>query len=89
VEAGLRRLGFSDSRVRHHDQIARIELVPEEIERAATPALRSAIHELVTGAGFRFAAVDLRGIQSGAFTMSILNAGRTGAPGTPVPKPAP
>ncbi len=89
VEAGLRRLGFSDSRVRHHDQVARIELPPEEIERAATPQLRAAIHELAIGAGFAFAAVDLRGIQSGAFTMSILNAGRTGAPGTPVPKPVP
>ena len=89
VEAGLRRLGFSDSRVRHHGEIARIELVQAEIERAASPQLRAAIHELATEAGFRFAAVDLRGIQSGAFTMSILNAGRTGAPGTPVPKPIP
>lgn len=89
VEAGLRRLGFSDSRVRHHEDIARIELPPGEIERAAGPQLRTAIHELATGAGFRFASVDLRGIQSGAFTLSILNAGQTGAPGTPVPRPVP
>ena len=89
VEAGLRRLGFSDSRVRHHGEIARIELPPGEIERAAGAQLRAAIHELATGAGFRFATVDLRGIQSGAFTLSILNAGQTGAPGTPVPRPVP
>lgn len=89
VEAGLRRLGFSDSRVRHHGEIARIELPQGEIERAAGAQLRTAIHELATGAGFSFATVDLRGIQSGAFTLSILNAGQTGAPGTPVPRPVP
>ncbi|WP_235912182.1 asparagine synthase-related protein [Ruania zhangjianzhongii] len=89
VEAGLRRLGFSDSRVRHHGEIARIELPPGEIERAAGPQLRTAIHRLATDAGFGFATVDLRGIQSGAFTLSILNAGRTGPPGTAVPRPVP
>lgn len=72
VEAGLRELGFADSRVRHHDQIARLELLPDDLPRAATEPTRSAIHSLVTGAGFRFAALDLAGIQSGAFTMSLL-----------------
>lgn len=72
VEAGLRELGFTDSRVRHHEQIARLELLPAELARAATEPLRSSIHTLVTGAGFRYAALDLAGIQSGAFTMAHL-----------------
>ncbi|HLS15849.1 MAG TPA: ATP-dependent sacrificial sulfur transferase LarE [Beutenbergiaceae bacterium] len=76
VEAGLRELGFTDSRVRHHEQIARLELLPAELARAATEPLRSAIHTLVTGAGFRYAALDLAGIQSGAFTMAHLQEDR-------------
>ncbi|MBZ2195182.1 asparagine synthase-related protein [Occultella gossypii] len=72
VEAGLRRLGFTDSRVRHHGEIARLELLAEDIPRAAQPGLREQIQELVTGAGFAFAAVDLKGIQSGAFTMALV-----------------
>jgi len=74
VEAGLRQLGFTDSRVRHHGDIARIELPEEQIPRAAQTPVRTEIHHLATQAGFRFATLDLRGIQSGAFTLSILNA---------------
>lgn len=72
VEAGLRDLGFSDSRVRHHDRIARLELLADDLPRAASEPTRTAIHALVTGAGFQFAALDLAGIQSGAFSMSLL-----------------
>jgi len=40
--------------------------------RAASAPAREQIHAAVTAAGFRFVAVDLAGIQSGAFTMSLL-----------------
>lgn len=79
VEAGLRTLGFTDSRVRHHDEIARIELLPEQLARSVETEIRTEIHRIAREAGFRFAAVDLRGIQSGAFTLSILNAKGNGA----------
>lgn len=72
AEKALRRLGFGESRVRHHGEVARIELPAGEIERAASAPVREQIHAAVTAAGFRFAAVDLLGIQSGAFTMSLL-----------------
>ncbi|SED97069.1 asparagine synthase-related protein [Ruania alba] len=74
VEAGLRRFGFTDSRVRHHGDVARIELLEEELARSVQPEVRSELHALVTSAGFRFAAVDLRGIQSGAFSLTLLGA---------------
>lgn len=76
AESGIRRLGFVDFRVRHHGDIARIEVLRGDIERAA--ALHEEISAIVTGAGFRFAALDLRGIQSGAFTLPLVTGPRRG-----------
>ena len=72
-EAGLRSLGFDDLRVRHHGDIARIELLEHELVRAVTEPVRSAILATVQRAGFRFAVVDLAGIQSGGFTLTLLS----------------
>ncbi|MFE7331300.1 asparagine synthase-related protein [Streptomyces sp. NPDC057565] len=79
AEKALRRLGFSDSRVRHHGDIARLELPVDEIARAVSPDLRDAVLDAVQAAGFRMVAVDLAGIQSGAFTLPLV--GVTGGPG--------
>lgn len=72
AEAGLRRLGFGELRVRHHGEIARIELPPEDLLRAVRDPIRSQLHAVVLAAGFRFAAVDLAGVQSGAFTLPLV-----------------
>ena len=72
AEAALRRLGFADLRVRHHGDIARIELPPDDLLRAVTDPLRTAIRDAVVAAGFRFATVDLAGVQSGAFTLPLV-----------------
>ena len=74
AEAALRRLGFGDLRVRHHGDVARIELTADDLVRAVTDPLRRAVHAAVTDAGFRFAAVDLAGVQSGAFTLPLVEA---------------
>lgn len=71
AEAGLRRLGFSDSRVRHHGEVARIELPEDELLTAVQR--REEVDRVVRDAGFRFAALDLRGIQSGAFTLPLVS----------------
>jgi len=72
AEAALRRLGFTDLRVRHHGEIARVELPAEDLVRAVTDPVRGQVYDAVTRAGFRFVAVDLAGIQSGAFTGAYL-----------------
>jgi uncharacterized protein len=72
-EADLRGLGFDQLRVRHHGDIARIELPEHELVRAVGEPLRSAILAAVQRAGFRFAVVDLAGIQSGGFTLTLLS----------------
>ena len=72
AEKSLRGLGFRDCRVRHHGDVARVELAPEDIARAASPELRERVQRVVVDAGFRFVAVDLVGIQSGAFTLPLV-----------------
>jgi len=73
AEAALRGLGFRDCRVRHHGDVGRVELLPEDLGRAVSGTLRERVLRAVTDAGFRFAAVDLAGIQSGAFTLPLVS----------------
>jgi pyridinium-3,5-biscarboxylic acid mononucleotide sulfurtransferase len=73
-EAGLRRLGLTDLRVRHHGDAARVELTLADPAGAVSAPVREAVHAAVQDAGFRFAAVDVAGIQSGAFTLPLVRA---------------
>ena len=72
AEDALAELGFSQFRVRHHEEVARIELVAEELPRALE--LRDAIHERVKATGYRFVAVDLGGFRSGSLNEGLINA---------------
>lgn len=72
AEAGVRALGLTDCRVRHHGDIARLELRPDELAVAAADPLRTELLTAVKAAGFRFVALDLAGIQSGAFTLPLV-----------------
>lgn len=72
AEAAIRALGFADFRVRHHGEIARIELPAEDLPRAVTEPVSGELRRGVQRAGFRFVTVDLGGMQSGAFTLTVL-----------------
>jgi len=72
AERALRSLGFLESRVRHHGEVARIELPAHDLPRAVAPGTREQLHAAVVAAGFQFVAVDILGIQSGVFTLSAL-----------------
>lgn len=73
AEHSLRALGFEDCRVRHHGEVARVELAEADLVRAVTSPLRELVTAAVRDAGFTFVAVDLRGIQSGAFTLPLVD----------------
>ena len=64
AEAAVRRLGFRQVRVRHHGQVARIEVDREEMERAF--AAREQLLEGLRAAGYAFVALDLEGYSTGA-----------------------
>jgi uncharacterized protein len=76
AEAALRDLGFHDLRVRHHGAVARLELPTDDLVRAVRAPLRDQVREAVIAAGFRFVALDLAGIQSGAFTLPLVEVRR-------------
>jgi uncharacterized protein len=54
--------------------VARVELPPADLPRAVVDPTREAIRRAVVAAGFRYVAVDLGGLQSGAFTLRLLEA---------------
>lgn len=72
AEAALHALGIADVRVRHHGDIARLELSLDDLVRASADPLRTQVRRAVVQAGFRYATVDLAGMQSGAFTLTLL-----------------
>jgi uncharacterized protein len=72
VEKAIRDLGFSQVRVRHHGDIARIELLPEDIQAFVMPDIRGKINQIVLDAGFSFAALDLAGYKMGNMNTSPL-----------------
>ncbi|NYJ75941.1 ATP-dependent sacrificial sulfur transferase LarE [Allobranchiibius huperziae] len=72
VEHALRELGFADCRVRHHGEVARIEVTADDLIRAAASPLREQVVAAGRAAGFDFVALDLGGIQSGAFSLPLV-----------------
>jgi uncharacterized protein len=63
AEAALRARGFAELRVRHHEELARIEVPADRIEDVV--AQRDAIVAAVQAAGYRWVALDLIGLRSG------------------------
>jgi uncharacterized protein len=72
AEAALRRLGLGDLRVRHHGDVARLEVPATDLPAVVAEPLRDDVVRAVRSAGFRFVAVDLAGVQSGAFTLPLV-----------------
>lgn len=63
AEAGLHALGFTDLRVRHYGDLARIEVPLEQLD--ALIAARAAVVGIVREAGYQYVTVDLEGLRSG------------------------
>jgi uncharacterized protein len=69
AEAGVKRLGFAQCRVRHHGDVARLEIEPEVIGEALIR--REEIAAAVKAAGFLYVALDLEGFRSGSMNEGI------------------
>lgn len=70
-EERLRELGFRQVRLRHHGDVARVEIEPGELARALDPAMARAIVAAIKPLGFRFVSLDLEGYRTGALNASI------------------
>jgi uncharacterized protein len=70
AEQALRALGITgDLRVRHHDDLARIELEGTLIDHWLEPRNSRLLVDAVRAAGFRRVALDLRGFRSGSLNV--------------------
>ena len=69
AEDALAALGFTQFRVRHHESVARIELLPEELPLALQ--LREEVQKRVRAAGYHYVAVDLGGFRSGSLNEGL------------------
>jgi uncharacterized protein len=66
AEAALHALGFTQLRVRHHGELARIELTRDELPRALSLELFDRISRELRALGFRYVTLDLEGFRSGS-----------------------
>ena len=71
AEQALRGLGFRVCRVRHHEDLARIELGRDEMARALEPELSSAMVRAVKAAGYRYVTIDLQGYRLGSLNEGL------------------
>jgi uncharacterized protein len=74
-EDALKALGFRQVRVRHHGEVARIEIAKDELERALTLPMLSEFTRIFKGLGFAFVSLDTEGFRSGS-----MNTGRAVQP---------
>lgn len=71
----LRSLGFTVLRVRDHDDIARIEVPPEDISRLFGNGRAAEITEKFKSFGYGYVAVDMLGFRSGSLNESLSKEG--------------
>lgn len=66
AEESLRQLGFREFRVRHHGEVARVEIARGELPRALALEMMERISGELQKAGFRYVALDCTGFRSGS-----------------------
>ena len=72
AENVLADLGFTQFRVRHHGEVARIELIPSEMHRALD--IGEQLQFKIRACGYRFISLDLSGFRSGSLNEGVIEA---------------
>ena len=65
-EEAIKALGFRQFRVRFHGELVRIEIAPEELERALAPEMARAFTAIFKPLGFHYVTLDLEGYRQGS-----------------------
>lgn len=66
AEESMRQLGFSEFRVRHHGELARVEIARAEMPRALKMEMLDAITVAIRAVGFQYVTLDCAGFRSGS-----------------------
>lgn len=78
AENFLRDLGFRECRVRHHNNLARIEVPVDQIPHLIDPETRTCIDAAFREFGYTFVTIDLRGFRTGSLNEVIAFGKRQG-----------
>ena len=80
-EQYLHSLGLRQLRLRHHGDIARIELDPEDMDKIIKPEIRQDIVKHLKALGYKYVTLDLTGYRIGSLNEVLNLAGREGQNG--------
>lgn len=67
----MRSLGFREFRVRHHDELVRLEIAPSELDRALRREVVDHLAARFRALGFRYVTLDLHGYRTGAMNETL------------------
>ncbi len=70
-EEAIRALGFRQFRVRFHGELVRIEIAPEEMEKALAPEMARRFTEIFKPLGFHYVTLDLEGYRQGSLNETL------------------
>jgi uncharacterized protein len=71
AEEAVRALGFRVFRVRHHDELARLEIARDEMPRALEADTAAAIVGALKAVGYRYVSLDLQGYRMGSLNEGL------------------
>jgi uncharacterized protein len=71
AEAWLRGRGFAECRVRHHGDVARLEVPLADLPRLAAEPVRAEVVAALAELGFLYVTLDLRGFRSGSLNEAL------------------
>lgn len=70
-EDALRAMGFRQFRLRHHGDVARIEIARDELERALSLEMFGRMSAEIKACGFKYVALDVEGFRSGSMNAML------------------
>ncbi len=80
AEDALHALGFPQVRVRHHGDLARVEIARDDLPRALTLSMLDCITAALRPIGFRYVTLDTQGYRSGSMNdvlpVSVVTSGK-------------
>ena len=71
AEDALRALGFRIFRVRHHGDLARLEIARSEMPRALDPDIAAAMVRALKDVGYKYVSLDLQGYRMGSLNEAL------------------
>jgi pyridinium-3,5-biscarboxylic acid mononucleotide sulfurtransferase len=76
AEFEIRKLGFSQFRIRSHENLARFEFIPSEMDKAW--GLKGKLTEICQRSGFNYVTIDLKGYRTGSMNELLSESDKQG-----------